>query len=231
MQLMSQCDTSKPIIPFTVTDEASQEQPGMALMESQSWHDLPAFYELATPLINNLPNSKKPIEILYFASGEHVAPIEMALQILERTVHKKVHFTYTEIEPKYYDKIKHELAKLERNGLKLEGEVWQRPDNIYEERIIKYSYRTQSGQSGEIKHLSITFVLGRKLPNGDFPPYFRKQDFAAADVVLAFDAEDADLTTRYLSKAVKAGQTRDKILIIENRPEYERWTRAHGDIV
>jgi len=159
------------------------------LGESGQYHDLPAFFEISQPIIDSYlktPEGKDDsVNILYFASGNHIAPLELGFQILEKTDYGRVNFTYTEIDPTYLDDIMTELRELQTNGLISDLSNQNGPkDTTREEKIITFSYTTDAGKK---KTVSLTFALG-KVVEEEYPPYFRQSDYDKADIIMAFDA-------------------------------------------
>lgn len=206
------------------------------LGESGQYHDLPAFFEISEPIIQSYlrnPETKNDsVNILYFASGNHIAPLELGFQILEKTDYGRVNFTYTEIDPTYLDDIMVELIELQKNGLisDLTNPPQNGPkDTTRKEKIITFSYTTDAGEK---KTVSLTFALG-KVVGEEYPPYFRQTDYDNADIVMAFDAEDADVTIKSLNNAhdQSAGKDKGKILITEDRDENTAWAKGHGTFI
>ena len=168
-----------------------------------------------------------PVEILYFASGNHIAPLELGAQILNKTEHKRVNFTYTEIDQEYYKEIYTELSMLEQQGKILD--LKQRKGastDTHSESIVEFKMRTKTG---ELKTMQITFVLG-KVVGEKYPPYFRPSDYEKADIVIGFDAESVDDTVGFLREArtYSKGSDKGKIFIMENRDEYIQWAKGNS---
>lgn len=202
------------------------------LGESAPYHDVPAFFEISDAIvIHYLRKPTAPddaVEILYFASGNHIAPLELGFQILEETEFQNVFFTYTEIYTDYYKDILAELCKLEQQGLII-GLRQSRGATTasHEEYILSFYYRTRIG---EIKHIRLTYVLGKKNEDGDYPDYFRLPDYRKADIVIGFDAEDVNTTTKTLgaAHAASSGANDGKIVVLENRVQYMQWAETYG---
>ncbi|MBT3181681.1 MAG: hypothetical protein HN337_04135 [Deltaproteobacteria bacterium] len=222
------CRAEKPFLtPNTEIDE-------WKLGESGQYHDVPAFMEVADTVIHSfMPNATPesgPVEIMYFASGNHIAPLELGAKILNSTEHKQVNFTYTEIDQEYYKEIYTELSMLEQQGKILD--LKQRKGfstPTHSESIVEFKIRTDSG---EIKTMQITFVLG-KVIDGEYPPYFRPSDYDKADIVIGFDAESVDATVGHLNeaRAYSKGDDQGKIFIMENRDDYVEWAKGNSEYV
>ncbi len=215
------------------------------LSEMGIYTDLVSFHEISDTLIDDYltaPESDDDtLNFLYYASGHHMAPLELGLQALEKTDYCKVRFTYTEIDADYFKVIHRELSLLEGQGTI--SNLKQRrgaQTETHSELIIDFQYLTSSG---ELKDFELLFVLGKK---GDFteqldlcseygscdkyPPYFRQTDYDRADVILNFDPEDGDYAMRQLSEA--AGRSHDggsgKIFIMDNVSVYKDWAHENG---
>ncbi|MBT3181682.1 MAG: hypothetical protein HN337_04140 [Deltaproteobacteria bacterium] len=215
------------------------------LSEMGIYTDLVSFQEISEVLIDDYltePESDDDtLNFLYYASGHHMAPLELGLQALENTDYCNVRFTYTEIDADYFKVIYRELSLLEGQGrIQSVKERRGKETETHSELIINFQYRTLSG---EPKDFELLFVLGKK---GDFteqldlcseygscdkyPPYFRQMDYDRADVIMNYDPEDGEYAMKQLSDAAEQSiESGDgKIFIIDNISVYKEWALENG---
>lgn len=216
--LFQSCKQFRPIL--SPREGLEEEQKG----ETGAFHDLPSFYELSRTVIPLLVPTTDPVEILYFDSGGHVAPVELALQILKETSHDKVYLTMTEIEPQVLQQIADCLKTID--GLVISDPFLTKKTKTYREYEIGVT-------TASTKEVIIRFVLGLKQKNGRYPPHFQQTHFDRADIVIGFDVEDSRLITQDVGRAWKKSKhKKEKVMIFENRDVYVNWAvKKHHPIV
>lgn len=226
--IATECETNPPLL--TPQRELGIEKLG----EDGSYHDLPAFYEMSGIVINDMLRKPEGPEdsakILYFAAGHHIAPLEFALQTLGRTEYQKVDLTYTEIEPSLLEDIRADLRTLVEQDLIYNlGRTRGKSTDTHDEFIVEFDHCTAGDDT---KSVSLKFVVG-KITDGEYPPYFRQEDYDTADIVIAFDAEDVGSALESLREARQRSKGEDtgKVVVMENRGGYSKWANENSDHV
>lgn len=125
------------------------------------------------------------LNILYLASGSHLAPLEIALHALKNKKIKMVEYTYTEQDPFMLEELRSSLSEFRRLGL-LRGfreesiNVSPGSEVVFHLDLAAKEYRG--------KRITIKFALNR---SPGYFRYFRQEYFDAADIVIIHDADES----------------------------------------
>lgn len=164
-------------------------------------------------LLRALPQiqENRSLTVLYPGAGRHVAPLLIAMNLIDRGTIDQAGYFYTEIEPAYIEEIKPILQKMQELGVI--DSVVINPAILFQEgfeQTINIAYRG--------KPIQITYAINR---SGE--SYYRLEYLAKADLVVLHDpgnnslSQSYDLVSQMLLQRRKFLDERDQLLLMEGK--------------
>ena len=109
-----------------------------------------AFAEAGRQYEQNFLPAKDEVNIVYVAAGYHVAPLEVALQLFEQGAVNRANYVYTDVDEQSMNDYVTVLSLLKEQGLFKEVTVEDSNVDVGEEKRIRVTYETKSGEEKEI---------------------------------------------------------------------------------
>ena len=177
-----------------------------------TFRGISAFDELATHIPDMIPSVRetKKLNVLYPASGAHIAPVITAMKLIDDGTINTATFTYTEIRKKMFRYLHHIIKEsVEYNVFNsLEDEGWEKFENQGAERKIVIQYNGGT--------INLLFALNRSGKK-----YYREEYLESADLVIIHDPGDgffegsAEIMANIIYEKRKQFPDKDQAIIME----------------
>jgi hypothetical protein len=189
---------------------------------------LPSFDRLADVLLRKIPEISKnqTLNVLYPASGAHIAPLLTAMRLIERGEIRQAKFIYTEINANYFEDLRVLLGKALEKYV-FEKVTYQAPILFPEggvERTIELAYQGHP--------IQLVFSLNRSGSK-----YYREEYLKEANLVIIHDPgtnkpmQSFDLLAEILLDKKNEFPKKDQMVIMEGDPRFSMHKGWYGNLL